>query len=172
VDKYLVRAGVHGNYINFVCNQYELFDEERKRLLPSLFTSGQPVIACVPSFLVVKNPCNLDPWGHYSSVIEATLLLDRHFLLSLPEYLSLLCAMAVKPNSSYLFVTAAASLIQQPKLHPQHRKKYRFGLLLANTMRDIRSSLAADKRNNPPQRFNCYARYTVPDEPEWNKQCE
>jgi hypothetical protein len=134
VDEYLVCASVHENYIDFVCNQYEMFDEERKRLLPSLFTSSQPVIDCVPSFPVLKNPCNLDPWGHYSSVIEATLLLDRHFLLSLPERLSLLRAMVATPNSSYMFVAAAASLLQQPKLHPQHRKEYWFGLLLANTM--------------------------------------
>jgi hypothetical protein len=134
VDEYLVRAGVHGNYIDFVCDQYDLFDEERERVSPSLFTSGQPVINTIPSFPVLKNPCNLDPWGHYSSVIEATLLLNQHFLLSLPERLSLLRAMAVTPNSSYLFVAAAASLLQQPKLHPQHRKQYQFGLLLANTM--------------------------------------
>ena len=76
VDQYLVRADVHANYVDFVCNEYNAFEEERKFLSPSLFSKGDPVIQCVPRFLVLKNPCNLDPWGHYSSVIEATLQLD------------------------------------------------------------------------------------------------
>jgi hypothetical protein len=117
-----------------------MFDEERKHFLPSLFTSGQPVINCIPSFPVLKNPCNLDPWGPYSSVIEATLLLDWHFLLSHPERLSLLRSMVVTPNSSYMFVAAAASLFSSQNYTPST------GLLLANTMRNIHSSLVAEKQ--------------------------
>jgi hypothetical protein len=171
VDEYLVRADVHGTYIKFVCDEYNQFDDDRKRLSPSLFTLGVPVVECIPSYPVLKNPCNLDPWGHYSSVIEATLLLDRRFQLGLPERLSLLRAMAVCPNSSYLYVAAAASLLQQRRLDPKHRTKYRFGLLVATTMRDIHTSLVSEKRNLPPRRFNCYATYAVPDEMEWNEQC-
>jgi hypothetical protein len=173
VDEHLVRKDVHGNYVDFVCNEYATFEDERKYLSPDLFSLGEPVMDCIPRFSVVKNPCNLDPWGHYSSVLESTLQLDRKFRLSLPERLSLLRAMGVTPNSSYLYVAAASSLLQQPRaINPKHRKGYRFGLLVANVMRDIHSSLEKEKRQLPPRRFNCYAKYHVPDEREWNHECD
>jgi hypothetical protein len=172
VDEYLVRAGVHANYVDFVCDEYNAFEEERKTLSPSLFSNGVPVSQCVPRFSVLKNPCNLDPWGHYSSVIEATLQLDRRFKLNLPERLSLLRAMAVTPNSAYLFVAAATTLLQVPRLNPKHRKNYRFGLLMANLMIDIHRSLEKEGKKLPPRRFNCYAPYSVPTEKDWNHQCD
>jgi hypothetical protein len=172
VDEYLVRAGEHVDYVNFVCEEYNAFEEERKILSPSLFTQGQPVSQCIPRFAVLKNPCNLDPWGHYSSVIEATLQLDLRFKLNLPERLSLLRAMAVTPNSAYLFVAAASTLLQIPRLNPKHRRNYRFGLLVANLMVDIHRTLEKEKRKLPPRRFNCYAAYSVPLEKEWSHQCD
>jgi hypothetical protein len=172
VDEYLVRAGLHRTYIEFVCDEYDSFEDERKQLSPSLFADGQPVLHSIPRFLVIKNPCNLDPWGHYSGFIEATLLLDRRFQLNLPERLSLLRAMAVTPNSAYLYVAAAASLLQRRQLDPEHRKEYRFGLLMAHTMCDIALRLKQEKRQLPPRRFNCYATYAVPGEKEWRKDCE
>ena len=172
VDDYLVAAGVHGTYTEFICDEYEKFHNERKLLSPSLFSNGQPVVNCIPSFPVLKNACNMDPWGHYSSLIEATLLLDQRFRLNLPERLSLLRAMAVTPNSGYLYVAAAASLLQLRHLDSKHRKQYRFGLLMANTMQDISTSLNKEKRKVPPRRFNCYATYQVPGEKEWTKECE
>jgi hypothetical protein len=172
VDKYLVRASIHGNYINFICDEYDRFDDNRKCLSSSLFTTGHQVVHCVPSFKVVKNPCNLGPWGHYSSIVEMSLLLDWRFKLNLPERLSLLRAMAVTPNSAYLYVAAAAALLQESSINPKHRVDYRFGLLLAHTMLDIHSSLVAERRTNPPRRFNCYSAYTVPDETHWNQECD
>jgi hypothetical protein len=145
---------------------------ERKHLSRSLFSLGVQVRNCIPGFATKQNPCNLDPWGHYSSVIESTLLLERKFQMSLPERLSLLRAMAVAPNSAYLYVAAASSLLQVRHLNPIHRKNYRFGLLLANTMIDIHKALVTEKRSLPPRRFNCYAKYRVPEEEEWNKQCD
>ncbi len=76
VDKYLVRADVHGTYIDFVADEYDKFEDDRKVLSSALFSAGILVIECIPRFPVLKNPCHLDPWGHYSSVIESTLLLD------------------------------------------------------------------------------------------------
>ena len=171
VDDSLVTSGVHGPYVDFVCNEYSKFVDERKFLSPSLFTSGVP-IECIPKLLMLKNPCNLDPWGHYSSIIEATLLLDRKFKLSLPERLSLLRAMAVAPNSSYLYAAASTVLLQLGKLNPRHRKQYRFGLLVANLMNDIHQKLANGRRKCPPRRFNCYRKYVVPDEEDWNEECD
>jgi hypothetical protein len=172
VDEYLNRAGEHGTYTKFVCNEYEKFHDDRKQLSPSLFSNGQLVVDSIPGFPVLKNPCNMDPWGHYSSLIEATLLLDRRFQLNLPERLSLLRAMAVTPNSGYLYVAAAASLLQRRHVNSNHRKQYRFGLLVAHTMLNISTSLNKEKRKVPPRRFNCYATYQVPGEKEWTKQCE
>jgi hypothetical protein len=82
------------------------------------------------------NKCNLNPWDHYSSIIEMTLLLDRKYKLNLPERLSLLRAMAVTPNTAYIFVAAASSMLQQGKLDSKHQKGYRFGFLLASMMMD------------------------------------
>ena len=172
MDEYLVRADVHRTYIDFVCNEYNKFDEERKHLSPALFSLGVPVRNCIPGFAMHKNPCNLDPWGHYSSALESTLLLERKFKLSLPERLSLLRAMAVAPNSAYMYVAMASSLLQVRHLNPIHHKNYQFGLLLANLMTDIHKALVTEKRTLPPRRFNCYAKYIVPDEQEWNKQCD
>jgi hypothetical protein len=84
----------------------------------------------------------------------------------------LLRAMAVTPNSAYLYVAAASCLLQIPRLNPKHRKKYRFGLLIANLMIDIHQALEKEKRKLPPRRFNCYAKYSVPSEVEWSKQCD
>jgi hypothetical protein len=111
LDEFLAQRDVHGNYIDFICEEYETFKEEIKHLSPALFLLGELVVNCIPKFVVVKNPCNLDHWGHYSSIIEATLLLDRKYKLNLPEQLSLLRAMAVTPSSSYLYVAAATSLL-------------------------------------------------------------
>jgi hypothetical protein len=80
--------------------------------------------------------------------------------------------MAVTPNSTYLYVAAATALLQQEELNPRHREDFRFGLLLANLMTNIHKSLIAQNKKMPPRRFCCYATYAVPDEYEWNKQCE
>ena len=85
-----------------------MFDDGRKYLSPALFVEGTPIDDSIPKFPVIKNLCNLDPWGHYSSILQSTLLLDRKYKLNLPERLSLLRAMAVTPNSAYLFVAGAA----------------------------------------------------------------
>jgi hypothetical protein len=172
IDEYLVRVDIHGTYVDFICDEYNLFDDERKHLSPALFDVGQPIVDCVPQFNVLKTPCNLDPWGHYSSLIESTLLLDQKYKLSLPERISLLRAMAVAPNSAYLYAAAAASLLQRRQLDKKHRKGYRFGLLLANVMKDIHLSLERQNKMLPPRRFNCYATYSIPGEAEWNKQCD
>ena len=173
VDEYLVRADVHGRYVDFVCSEYELFDDKRKHISSDLFSLSLPVKGCIPKFPVEHSPCNMDPWGHYSSVIESTLQLERKFKLNLPERMSLLRAMAVTPNSTYLFVAAATALLEQEDdIDPQHREDFRFGLLVANLMVDIHRSLINQKRSLPPRRFNCYATYRVPDELEWNQQCE
>lgn len=172
MDKYLVRADVHGTCIDFVCSKYELFKDKRKHISSILFTSGVPVQGCIPLVPVQKNPCNMDPWGHYSSVPESTLQLDRKFKLNLPERMSLLRAMTVTPNSSYLYVSATTALLQQDDLDPEHREDFRFGLLVANLMIYIHRSLIGQKLRLPPRQFNCYATYCVPDEPEWNMQCE
>jgi hypothetical protein len=95
-----MKGKIHGPYVDFVCEKYSMFEEECKYLSPFLFSLGTTVVECIPKFEILKNPCNLDPWGHYSSLIEATLLLDRKYLLSLPERLLLLRAMAVTPNST------------------------------------------------------------------------
>ena len=83
----------------------------------------------------------MDPWGHYSSVIESTLQLERKFKLNLPERTSLLRAMAVTPNSTYLYVAAATALLEQDDIDPQHREDFQFGMLVANMMVDIHRSL-------------------------------
>ena len=98
VDEYLVRADVHRTHINFVCNEYDKFDEEQKYLSPALFLLGVPVRNCIPGFAILKNPCNLNPWSHYSSVIDSTLHLERKFQPSLPEDLSLLQAWLSLPT--------------------------------------------------------------------------
>jgi hypothetical protein len=172
VDNFLENDNENKAYIDFVCDEYEKFTDERKHLSPTLFVEGTTVEDSIPKFPVIKNLCNLDPWGHYSSILESTLLLDRQYKLSLPERISLLRAMAVTPNSAYLFVAGAASLLQRPKLDTQHRSGYRFGLLLANVMRDIHQALLFEKKDLPPRRFNCYATYQVPDEQEWKHQCD
>jgi hypothetical protein len=70
---------------------------------PSFFIQGF-LLWKVPRFSVLKNPCNLDPWGHYSSIIEWMLLLDKDFQLSLPERLSLIVAMDMATSyNQYLF---------------------------------------------------------------------
>jgi hypothetical protein len=172
VDDFLENDNENKAYINFICDEYEMFDDGRKHLSPALFLEGTPIEDSIPKFPVIKNLCNLDPWGHYSSILQSTLLLDRKYKLSLPERLSLIRAMAVTPNSAYLFVAGAASLLQRPKLDPQHRSGYRFGLLLANVMKDIHLSLLAEKKHVPPRRYSCYAAYHVPDEQEWKHQCD
>jgi hypothetical protein len=172
VDEYLVRADVHGTYVEFVCSEYDLFEDQRKHVSSDLFSSSVPVKGCIPQFPVEQNPCNMDPWGHYSSVIESTLQLERKFKLNLPERMSLLRAMAVTPNSTYLYVAAATALLEQEDIDPQHREDFRFGMLVATMMVDIHRSLIDQTRSLPPRRFNCYATYRVPDEFEWNKQCE
>ena len=80
--------------------------------------------------------------------------------------------MAVTPNSAYLFVSAATTLLQLPRLNQKHRKNYRFGLLMANLMIDIHQTLEKEGRKLPPRRFNCYAPYLVPLEKEWSNQCD
>jgi hypothetical protein len=112
VDDWLVKGQIHGPYVDFICKQYSMFEEKRKYLSPSLFSTRTTVVKCIPKLVILKNPCNLNPWGHYSSLIKATLLLDQKYLLSLPERLSLLWAMAVTPNSAYLYVAAATALLQ------------------------------------------------------------
>jgi hypothetical protein len=82
VDEYLVEAKDHGTYTSFICDEYDQFPEERKRLSPDLFVQAEPVLNCIPGFSVLKIHCNLDPWGHYSSLVEFTLRLDRKFLLN------------------------------------------------------------------------------------------
>jgi hypothetical protein len=161
---------VHRTYIDFVCGKYDKFDEERKHLSPALFSLGVPVRNCIPGFAMLKNVCNLNPWSHYSSVVDSTLHLEQKFQLRMS--LSSPCAMAVTPNSAYLYVATASSLLQITYLNPIHRKNYRFGLLLANMMIDIHQALVDEKRSLPPQRFSCYANYHVPEEEEWNKQCD
>ena len=111
VDNCLVQVEVHGPYVEFICNEYSKFPEEQKSLSPSLFSKGA-VVECVSGLRLLQNPCNLDPWGHYSSIIKATLLLDRKFKLRLPERLSLLRAMGVTPNGAYLYVAAATALLE------------------------------------------------------------
>ncbi len=76
-------ADVHGMYVDFICDKYNCFDNERKHLSPALFDLGQHIIDCVPQFAVLKNPCNLDLWGHYSSLIKAMLLLDQKYNLTI-----------------------------------------------------------------------------------------
>jgi hypothetical protein len=83
--------------------------------------------------------------------IEVILLLDGCFKLNLPENLSLLRAMAVTPNSAYLYVAAAASLLQHRTLDSKHQKEYHFGLLMANMMREISTSLTNEKRKVLPR---------------------
>ncbi len=102
---------------------------------------------------MLKNLCNLNPWSHYSSVVDSTLHLERKFQLSLPEHLSLFGAIAVTPNSAYLYVAVASSLLQIRQLNLIHRKNYRFGLLLANMMVDIHQALVEENRSLPPRRF-------------------
>jgi hypothetical protein len=70
VDEYLVRADVHRTYIDFVCDEYDKFDEERKHLSPALFSLGVPVRNCIPGFAMLKNVCNLNPWSRYGSVVD------------------------------------------------------------------------------------------------------
>ncbi len=57
--------------------------------------------------------------------------------------------MAVAPNSAYLYVAAASTLLQLPRLNPKHRKNYRFGLLVANLMVNIHGSLEKENRKLP-----------------------
>jgi hypothetical protein len=121
-----------------VCHEYDKFDEERKHLSPTLFSLGVPVRNCIPGFAMLKNPCHLDPWLHYSGFLDSTMHLERKYQLSLPERLSLLRAMAVTRNSAYLYVAAASSLLQVTHLNDIHKKNYRFGLLLANMMVEMR----------------------------------
>jgi hypothetical protein len=102
------------------CNEYDKFDEERKHLSPTLFSTGTPVQRSIPLFESYHIPCNVDPWIHYGSIIEWTLRLDFKFKLKLPERLSLLRAMAVTPNSAYLFVAAASTILQTGHLNPNH----------------------------------------------------
>jgi hypothetical protein len=46
--------------------------------------------------------------------------LERKYQLSLPKRLSLLRTMAVTPNSAYLYVAAASSLLQLTHLNDIH----------------------------------------------------
>jgi hypothetical protein len=172
VDEYLVRADVHRTYIEFACHEYDKFDEEQKHLLPTLFSSGVPVRNCIPGFAMLKNLCHLDPWLHYSGFLNSTVHLERKYQLSLQKRLSLLRAMAVTPSSAYMYVAAASSLLQVTHLNDINGKNYQFGLLLANMMVDIYQALVDEKRSLTPQRFSCYAKYRVPEEEEWNKQCD
>jgi hypothetical protein len=80
--------------------------------------------------------------------------------------------MAVTPNSAYLFVAAVTALLQEPRVNSRHRKNYRFGLLIAHMMKDIHTRLVKEKRKLPPRRFACYARYHLPEEADWTKQCD
>jgi hypothetical protein len=104
VDKYLVQAEVYGTYIDFVCDECGKFDEERKHLSPALFSRGTPIQTSIPLFEAYRIPCNMEPWVHYGSITEWALRLDCNFNLNHPERLSLVRAMAVAPNSAYLFV--------------------------------------------------------------------
>jgi hypothetical protein len=127
-----------------------MFDEERKHLSPTLFPSGVPVRNCIPGFAMLKNPRHLDPWSHYSEFLDSTMHLERKYQLSLPERLSLLRAMAVPSNSTYLYMAAASSLLQVTHLNDIHRENFQFGLLLANMMVDIYQALVNEKRSLPP----------------------
>jgi hypothetical protein len=182
VEEYLIWAEVHGTFIDFVRNKYENFDKEPKHVSPALISTGTPVQTSIPLFEAYHIPCNMDPWVHYRmlygplvhyrSITEWALCLDCNFKLNHPERLSLVLAMAVAPNSAYLFVAAALTLLQAGDLNTQHRQKYRFGLLVANLMVDISRALVAEKRRIPPHRYNCYATYQVPDEQQYNKDCD
>jgi hypothetical protein len=75
----------------------------KKAFSPELFHSGIPIKDCIPWLSIIKNKCNLDPWGYYSSIIGyTTLLLDEKCKLSLPERISLLLhtMAAVTPSSN------------------------------------------------------------------------
>jgi hypothetical protein len=61
IDEYLVRAEVHGTYIDFVCDKYGKFDKERKHLSPALFSTGTPVQTSIPLFEAYCIPYNMDP---------------------------------------------------------------------------------------------------------------
>jgi hypothetical protein len=39
-------------------------------------------------------------------------------------------------------------------------------------MIDIHQALVDKKRSFPPRHFSCYAKYHVPEEEEWDKQCD
>jgi hypothetical protein len=69
---------------------------------------------------MLNNPCHLDPWLHYSGFLDSTMHLESKYQLSLPERLSLLRAMAVTPNSAYLYVAAVSSLLQVTHLNDIH----------------------------------------------------
>ena len=137
---------VHGPYVEFICNEYSKFPEEQKSLSPSLFSNGA-VVKCVPGLRLLQNPCNLDPWGHYSSIIEATLLLDRKFKLRLPEQLSLLRAMGVTPNGAYLYVAAATAFLEVSSINPRHRKAYR---IAPCEYADQRPEMIGERETKPP----------------------
>jgi hypothetical protein len=78
----------------------------------------------------------------------------------------------VTPNSAYLYVTAAASLLQKRQLNLKQRKHYQLGSLMLNMMCTIHRSLEEEKKKLRPRRFNCYAKYQVPNEHEWNNKCD
>ena len=171
IDDLSDRAERHGPYVDYLCEQYNAFPEERKVLDHRYLRSGVPV-NCVAGLNVLKVPCNLDPWGHYGSVTEYALRLQVKYNLSYPELVSVGRALGVTPNTSHHFVAAACCLLQQDTLDRRHRVDYRFGYLLANIMMEIDAKIRRERSPLPPRRYNHYSRFILPTYVEWIDQCE
>jgi hypothetical protein len=92
----------------------------------------------VPGFMTIRNECNMDPTSYSMTLLNATVGLGHHYILSFPELHSVQMVFHMPPNSCLFFGIASKILLHlDPTLLPvTHPTDYSFGYLLASIIID------------------------------------
>ena len=154
-------------FTSAIVDFYQSTEIDQRSVTPNLLTG--PESSPIPSFPVISNVCNLNPFSYQLTFVELVLRLVQKFDLNMIEIISVVTCYEIFPNCLYYFGVAANIFLQD--LEIDDTKKFRgtlFGYKLSevimhifHTTREVRcsnfrKSSTGTATKLPPSRFNCY----------------
>ena len=165
---------------------YRSIEECQRTVSPRLL--GGCRSSPIPSFPVISNHCNLDPFSYQLTFVELVLRLIQKFDLNMIEIVSVVTCYELFPHCLYYFGVAANIFIQD--LTIEDTKNFRgslFGYKISEIVMHIfhltrevrctnfRKNSTGETTKLPPSRFNCYTGLekltTLQSSELWEERC-
>ena len=112
IDKYFDVSKTVNPIVDLILSTYEEIEDSRKDISMEMH-QGTEFEDPVGGMKLIKNSCNMDAAGFHQPFVSFTTLLAEHFSLNFAEIVSVLMAYSYIPNSSYYFILASVTLLQE-----------------------------------------------------------